>query len=209
MKLVKIASQDTITLQPAEIDLILSASQASLHTKELNRIYGEELADLASSPSFAALTFPAAGLFLRLDEWSSKDGVRGTSPLRSIEEIILHVCTSHRATNAMIRHAEKRRGPMELVFLPRDARMSTSREFRVFCAPPDGRVTAVSQYGWHQPSVYRDRDSGELDGLMQVVMDEIVRIHGEIMAEAKGERGGDMDGLLLRQGFTFDVMFVV
>ncbi|KAH6724274.1 hypothetical protein BKA61DRAFT_535769 [Leptodontidium sp. MPI-SDFR-AT-0119] len=194
-----------ITLTPPQTQLILDASQASLHTREPNRLYAEELADLQSA--FDTLSFPPEGFFLRLDECSPKDGVKGTSPLKSAEQIIFRLTTSHRATNAMTRQKEKNGGFVELVFLPYDAKMDTAKEFRVFCAPPDGRITVVSQYKWYKPSFLRTREPEVLDEMIAKIMHEILRIHGEIMAETMNGVGGAMDGLLLEQGFTFDVIF--
>lgn len=194
-----------IILTPPQTQLILDASQASLHTRELNRLYAEELADLKSA--FNSLSFPPEGFFLRLDECSPKDGVRGIAPLKSAEQIILRLTTSHRATNAMIRQRDKNGGFVELVFLPYNGKMDTAKEFRVFCAPPDGRITGVSQYKWHKPSFLTRKAPGEISRIVDTIMQDILRIHKEIMAEVGSDRGGAMDKLLLEQGFTFDVMF--
>ncbi|KAH7419380.1 hypothetical protein BKA64DRAFT_650670 [Cadophora sp. MPI-SDFR-AT-0126] len=194
-----------ITLTPPQTQLILDASQASLHTRELNRLYAEELSDLTSA--FHSLSYPPEGLFLRLDECSPKDGVKGTAPLKSAEQIILRLSTSHRATNAMIRQKDKNGGFVDLLFLPYNAKMDTAKEFRVFCAPPDGRVTAVSQYRWHKPSFLSNKAPGEIDEIVSVIMQDVLRIHGEVMPEAEAGSGGAMDELLLEQGFSFDVMF--
>ena len=194
-----------IILTPPQTQLILDASQASLHTRELNRLYAEELADLKSA--FGLLSYPPEGFFLRLDECSPKDGVKGTAPLKSAEEIILRLTTSHRATNAMIRQKEKNGGFVELVFLPYNGKMDTAKEFRIFCAPPHGRITGVSQYKWHKPSFLTRQAPGEISRIVEAIMQEILRIHEEIMTEVECDRGGAMDKLLLEQGFTFDVIF--
>ncbi|KAK0128501.1 hypothetical protein ONS95_000473 [Cadophora gregata] len=199
------ASIQHMTLTPPQTQLILDASQASLHTRELNRLYAEELATFKSA--FETLSFPPEGFFLRLDECSPKDGVKGTAPLKSAEQIILRLTTSHRATNAMIRQKEKNGGFVELVFLPYNAKMDTAKEFRVFCAPPDGRITVVSQYKWHKASFLSSKVPGEIDGVVGVIMEESLRIHAEIMADVEKGGGGEMDKLLLEQGFTFDVLF--
>ncbi|KAG4432829.1 hypothetical protein IFR05_011694 [Cadophora sp. M221] len=177
-----------ITLTPQQTQLILDASQASLHTREPNRLFAEELADLESA--FDTLSFPLKGFFLRIDECSPKDGVRGTSPLKSAEQIILRLTTSHRATNAMIRQKEKNGGFVELIFLPYDTKMDTAKEFRVFCAPPAGRITVVSQYKWHKRSFLSTREPEVLDEMIAEIMHEILRIHGEIMADAECGGGG-------------------
>ncbi|KAL2071930.1 hypothetical protein VTL71DRAFT_13165 [Oculimacula yallundae] len=196
-----------ITLTPPQTQLILDASSSSLHTREANRLYVEELADLSTSSTFTSLVFPPEGLFLRLDECSPKDGVKGTSPLRSPEEAILRLATSHRATNAMIRGERKFDGKTKLIFLTFDAKMDTAKEFRVFCAPPNGRITAVSQYKWHKPSVFREREPQARSSLMKTVMDGIQGVHKQILGEAIRGSGAAMDKLLLEQGFTFDVVF--
>lgn len=86
--------------------------------------------------------------------------------------------------------------------------MDTEKEFRVFCAPPDGRITGVSQYKWHAASVFTlTRTAEEVDALMRLIMDQIRGIHHQILGEAKKGEGGEMDKLLLKQGFSFDVMF--
>ncbi|CZT04202.1 uncharacterized protein RAG0_10744 [Rhynchosporium agropyri] len=51
------SSIQIITLTPAQSELILSASLASLHTREPNRLYTEELASLALSAHFTSLDF--------------------------------------------------------------------------------------------------------------------------------------------------------
>ncbi|CZS99227.1 hypothetical protein WAI453_008297 [Rhynchosporium graminicola] len=219
------SSIQIITLTPAQSELILSASLASLHTREPNRLYTEELASLALSAHFNSLDFPPEGLFLRLDECSAKDGVGGTTALRSVEEVILRLSTSHRATNAMVRWRDQYRESnaqedageadgsavsvgMELVFLPCDERMDTRREFRVFCAPRQGRITGVSQYRWHQPSFLSGENTEVVQKVTSEIMGEVVRIHEEILTEAWKEEAEAMDRLLLEQGFSFDVLFV-
>lgn len=194
----------TIALTKTQARLILEAAQSSLHTREPNRIYVEELAELALV--FATLIPPEGGLFLRLDACSPKDGVRGTSPLRYAEDIVLRLATSHRAVNS-IRACLESDEEVELFFLPFDGKMSTDKEYIVFCAPPDGRITAVSQYKWHKPNLFAERSDEEIERLMQMVMDGIQDAHQRILEEVKSGVGGEMDRLLLRQGFTFDVMF--
>jgi hypothetical protein len=44
----------------------------------------------------------------------------------------------------------------------------------------------------------------EIDGILGKIMNEIKLVHGEILSELGNE---DMDLLLLKQGFSFDVMW--
>lgn len=199
------ATIQTITLSPSQGRLLIEAAQTSLHTREPNRLLSEELSNLEHA--FSSLVFPSEGLFLRLDACSPKDGVRGVMPLRSIGEIILRITTSHRGTNSILRLLE-RKEDINFFFLPYNSGMDTSKEFRVFCAPPDGRITGVSQYKWHKPSVFMQNKSEEdVQQLVATAMKGILVAHGEMLAEARTSTGGEMDVLLLKQGFTFDVMF--
>ncbi|KAE8446279.1 hypothetical protein EG329_012365 [Mollisiaceae sp. DMI_Dod_QoI] len=194
----------TFILTTQDARLILDASKSSLHTREPNRIYAEELAELATS--LQSLNFPPEGLFLRLDACSPKDGVLGVRPLKSTEEIALRLTTSHRATNSILRCVERGDEGIELFFLPYDEKMRTEKEYRAFCAPSEGSVRGVSQYRWHKPNLFSSRPEEEIKEIMRKVMDGILSIHGEILDEVK-KRGGEMDKLLLEQGFSFDVMF--
>ncbi|KUJ21581.1 uncharacterized protein LY89DRAFT_681045 [Mollisia scopiformis] len=208
-----IAKSQNISLEQIQITnitskqarFILEAAQSSLHTREPNRLYAEELAELALS--FNTLNFTLKGLFLRLDACSAKDGVRGISPLRTAEEIVLRITTSHRATNSILRCLESGDEAFELFFLPFNEHMRTENEYRVFCAPPEGKITAVSQYRWHKPNFFSARPADEISRAMERIMNGAQEVHGNILDEVKGGNGGEMDKLLLQQGFTFDVMF--
>ncbi|KAH8803091.1 hypothetical protein F5884DRAFT_495874 [Xylogone sp. PMI_703] len=196
----------TISLSPSQARLLLAASQSSLHTRELNRMYAEELAD-DIAPSFSKLIFPTEGLFLRLDACSPKDGVGTTKPLRTVDEIILRLTTSHRAVKAITGMLNRDVPLIDLFFLPYNNRMRTDLEFRVFCAPPFARITGVSQYRWHQPSVFRDRPMDEVDAVLKKILEGIKQTREEILDEARTGRGGELDTLVPKQGFTFDVMY--
>jgi len=87
--------------------------------------------------------------------------------------------------------------------------MNTALEYRVFCPPTEqtqqSPISSVSQYKWHQPSIFQSRFPKEqVDNLLFHVMEEIRRVQKEIIEDLKDD---EMDQLLLRQGFSFDVMF--
>jgi len=87
--------------------------------------------------------------------------------------------------------------------------MSTALEYRVFCPQTEkGQeplISAVSQYKWHKPSIFQGRFSkDEVDALLVLIMTEIQRVHMEILDDLSGD---DMDQLLVRQGFSFDVLY--
>jgi hypothetical protein len=204
----------TIVLTPLQGKLLFDASSSSIHTKTLNRQYKEELEE-EIEPVFSGLVFPPEGLFIRLDACSPKDGKDGTRPLHTIADIVLRLTSSFRARNAIdaALHPEPHHVTGEvpvveginLYFLPFNEKMSTKHEYRVFCAPPNGEITAVSQYKWHTPLVFQDcYPMIEIDDILGKIMSGIKLVHAEILSQLGN---GDTDLLLLEQGFSFDVMW--
>ncbi|RFU33716.1 hypothetical protein B7463_g2606, partial [Scytalidium lignicola] len=196
----------TICLSQSQGRLLLDAAQSSLHTRKLNGMYAEELAD-DIVPVFSKLIFPPEGLFLRLDSCSPKDGTGTTKPLRTTEEIILRLTTSHRAMRAVTDLLRRDIPSIDLIFLPHNDRMKPDHEFRVFCAPPLAKIRGVSQYRWHEPFVFRGRPMDEVEDITKKVMKGIELIREEILEEAKTGKGGELDALVPKQGFTFDVIY--
>ncbi|KAK1759103.1 hypothetical protein QBC47DRAFT_371070 [Echria macrotheca] len=200
-----------VSLSPAQVRLIIEAAGASVHTRELNRAYAEDL-DMEIRPAFTSLVFPPSGLFMRLSACSTKDGARkkdGKISVCSPEEIVLQLTTSLRARTSLGNSLNAGHQHINVFFLPFDERMRTDCEYRVFCMPDSLRITAVSQYRWHKPWIFAQYEEGEKIKIAQTVMREIERIHRSILADLR-ELGGDgdgLDGLLRRQGFTFDVFF--
>ncbi|TVY55277.1 hypothetical protein LSUE1_G010273, partial [Lachnellula suecica] len=164
----------TTTLSRSQALTLLEASKVSLITRELSRTSREDLDEFVK-PAFSTLDFlgESGGLFLRLDACSAKDGVqtgRGTA-LYSVDEIILRVTTSERAMSAVRKVVEGDDAEgVRLIFLPRNPRMESKREYRVFCPPPMGGIAAVSQYKWHQASMFKDLPDEELSEVLETVM---------------------------------------
>jgi len=87
--------------------------------------------------------------------------------------------------------------------------MNTALEYRVFCPRTEigqeSKISVVSQYKWHRPSIFQQHFSKEeVDLVLVRIMKEIQRIHLEILDELKED---EMDVLLLKQGFSFDIMY--
>lgn len=91
---IPLSSIQIITLSASQTRLLLSAQKSSLLTGVMNRMYEEDLVDEIINPKLSTLTFPSSGLFLRLDMCSAKDGVGGSRPLKSMNEIVLKLLTS-------------------------------------------------------------------------------------------------------------------
>ncbi|KAF4342682.1 hypothetical protein FBEOM_3342 [Fusarium beomiforme] len=133
-----------VKFTPAQAKLIIAASATSIITGEHNRAYEEDINE-EIIPHLSSLKFPAEGLFMRLDHGSPKDGrqtVPGRLSLHSPNDIILRLTTSQRAQNEMRKILEEGSPTIDLNFLPFNKRMGSKREYRVYCAPAAGAITA-------------------------------------------------------------------
>ncbi|KAJ3460539.1 hypothetical protein MRS44_011406 [Fusarium solani] len=194
----------TARLSRAQARLLVDAS--SIITGELSRALEEDLKDEVAPP-FSSLHFPPEGLFMRLTGCSPKDG-RWRDPTRpslhSTDDIILRLTTSHRARNDIVNSLESRSETVDITLLPFNARMDSRREYRVFCCPITGNITAVSQYCWHKPWLFHCRPGTALKPVADKIWAGIVALHQQIMNDLKPD--AELDNLLLRQGFTFDIL---
>jgi hypothetical protein len=198
----------TVRLTRAQAKLLLAATEASLPAGHLNRLYREDLADELVAPALTRLTFPPEGLFLRLDECSPKDGA-GPLVLRSVGDVLLKLVTSVRARNALVHFFDGgKEDGFELFFLPFDERMAADREYRVFCRPGDGKVSAISQYRWHRAWRFSGAGEAEQERIVRRVREGAEEVSGLILAEvAKGGTEEEEKPLLLEQGFSFDLVY--
>ena len=57
------------------------------------------------------------------------------------------------------------------------------------------KITGISQYRWHKPSIFHERGEDELNGTVTGIWSEIQRIHGEVLAEARAGNGREMGEL--------------
>lgn len=195
-----------VKLKPAQVILLVQASNASILTGQLNRSLAEDLQEEVY-PAFSTLRFPYEGLFMRLDACSPKDGkttVPGQRSVHSVEDVVLMLTTSNRACNAMLRDIVAGTPEISIFFLPFDKKMDTKREYRVFCAPGSCRITAISQYSWHQPWLLSTRPN-----IMRNAAKDITKGAGLIrsMIVDHLDEETPQDKLLIEQGFTFDVAY--
>ncbi|KAI4595685.1 hypothetical protein KJ359_006675 [Pestalotiopsis sp. 9143b] len=196
----------TVTLNPSQGRLLVAAAAGSVQTGTINRMYAEELGE-DIIPAFSSLSFPPQGLFMRLDACSAKDGARrdpDKASLDSPQDVLHLLVTSTRARNAMVASLD-RGAPIVVYFLPFDARMGSANEYRVFCPPGGKKVSAISQYQWHKPWKLENEHLDFVFGHIRRVHTKTQMIRLHIIEELQA--GNEMDDLLLKQGFTFDVWF--
>ncbi|KAF7556458.1 hypothetical protein G7Z17_g1468 [Cylindrodendrum hubeiense] len=186
--------------------MLLDASARSI-TDQTNGAYEERFKDEVH-PAFSSLHFPDDGLFMRLNGYPLKDGkygAPGRRSLHSIQEIIFCLTRSERARNDMQTNIEGHSATIDLIFLPFNDRMASKHEYRVYCSPGKGAIAAVSQYCWHKPWIFSSLQSEEMNKTADAIWNGIVGIHQQIIGDL--DRTNELDALLLKQGYTFDVFY--
>ncbi|KAJ6465505.1 hypothetical protein C8R47DRAFT_1154861 [Mycena vitilis] len=201
----------TVTLTPYYAKTLLKASSVAMHTWKISNLHKDDLLD----PSPFDHLFPKSSVgegapltryFARYDAASPKDSPLD-APLTSASAIVDQLATSQRSHNS-ISDALERGNPVHIYFVHWDDLMDTRREYRVFCAPTSAyhprpaRVTAVSQYSWHKPSLLADLPRMQIETEITHLLAGIERIYNAILAYA-AENG--MEDSLNRDGFVFDV----
>ncbi|KAL3608091.1 hypothetical protein FPOAC2_03084 [Fusarium poae] len=123
---------------------------------------------------------------MRLDACSPKDGrqtVPGRLSLHSPNDIIIRLTTSQRVRSEMMKSLEEGKPIVKLFFLPFIDRMGSTREYRVYCAPVMGTITAVSQYCWHQPWFFTTQNQENSRKVASNIWGGIQKIHQDIMED--------------------------
>ncbi|KAJ7104666.1 hypothetical protein C8R44DRAFT_807665 [Mycena epipterygia] len=121
--------------------------------------------------------------------------------------VVDQLATSQRSHNSLS-DALALDSPIHIYFMPWDETMDTRREYRVFCAPTSeynprpNRVTPISQYSWHKPSLLAELPREQIEAEMNHLLEGIERIHGEIIAYSV--KNGTKESLD-KEGFVFDV----
>ena len=77
--------------------------------------------------------------------------------------------------------------------------MKTGFEYRVYCAPPAGKIAAISQYTWHAPCYHASATRHDQEAIANRLLENCQALHQEIM----GHRA--MTEVLRNRGFVFDM----
>jgi hypothetical protein len=198
-----------ISLSRTQIKVLVNAAAASIHTRELNRSYAEDLEDEVY-PAFKELTFPPEGLFTRLGACSPKDGAQltpGKLSIHSVEDIVLRITTSARTWSALTNILNSDAEEGHAYFLPFEAGMRSEREYRVFCVPSSLDISAVSQYKWHKPWIFGHENKDEMTNKALNILSGIQKVHAEIVAYMQAHHDKELESFIRSQGFTFDVLY--
>ncbi|KAJ6562824.1 hypothetical protein DFH09DRAFT_490566 [Mycena vulgaris] len=200
----------TLTLTPYYAKTLLNASTVAMLTGRISNLHKDDLLDPSPFdnlfPKLAAAEAVPPRYFARYDAASPKDSPLN-APLTSPSAVVAQLAMSQRSHNALS-DALALDSPIHIYFMPWDETMDTRREHRVFCAPTSeynprpNRVTAVSQYSWHKPSLLAELPREQIEAEMNHLLEGIERIHGEIIAySVKNDTKESLD----KEGFVFDV----
>ena len=147
--------------------------------------------------------------FIRLDACSLKDALQGTGPARDRVDLWTRLATSARGMEgARDMLAQNPAQSVNMWLLPWQDSMRVEFEYRVFCPPPLSseatkrtRISAISQYRWHQQWVH----APSLDGPVSQSFDAVGFVRA---CESLLDRILDCDGMteeIRQRGFVFDV----
>lgn len=124
--------------------LFLEATTNTVHTGVIGLDY-HEVVSAEIFPIFEHISFPPEGLSVRLDGCTPMDGDRGNCAVRNATETIIRLGSSKRSRvliGAALR-TEGIAGGLLIFFTPFNSALLTDHRYRVFCASPDGRMTAI------------------------------------------------------------------
>ena len=139
--------------------------------------------------------------FIRLDTCSSKDALYGHGPVCDSKDLWTRLATSGRAGEGIKAMLSRHRNRPVYVYLLRwDCTMQPKLEYRVFCAPGSGKISAISQYKWHERWYHYKKSTKERDEIVKGVYEGIKVIHDQIMHHPA------MTEHMKKRGFVFDVV---
>ena len=182
---------------------LIYASQVGLHLGRVSAGDAEDLADAFPKKTVRGDSLKnliQGKFFTRLDTCSLKDAIIGEGPIRSVRDLWMRLATSARGMTG-IRDLRKHDSsmPLFMYLLPWKHGMKTDLEYRIYCAPPTGKIAAISQYKWHAPWYHAARTRSEQEGIIQRLHEGCKVLHQKIMAHPA------MIEKLKSRGFVFDV----
>ncbi|KAJ6557979.1 hypothetical protein B0H19DRAFT_1149352 [Mycena capillaripes] len=165
----------TLTLTPYYAKTLLNASTVAMLTGKISNLHKDDLLD----PSPFDNLFPklaaaeaAPPRYFARYDAASPKDSPLNAPLTSPSAVVAQLATSQRSHNSL--------------------------EYN----PRPSRVTAVSQYSWHKPSLLAELPREQIEAEMNHLLEGIERIHGEIIAySVKNDTKESLD----KEGFVFDV----
>ncbi|CAG9987372.1 unnamed protein product [Clonostachys byssicola] len=197
------ATVQFVRLSRRQGHVLLEASGNAMLTGQFNRATVEKIREEVY-PAFSELFIPSQGLFVRLEFSSPKDATPQNMILSPMD-VCLRLATSQMAMSEMRKTLLSGSLTVKLIFFPYNPRIRIERQYRVYCQPDTGRVTAISQQDWSKKWRFAELCKEEQNAVVEEIWMGIWKIHQAITGRLDIKT--EMDALMLKQGFTFDVYY--
>lgn len=127
-----------VPLTSEEINILVEAGRIGIVTLKRPSLFEEEL--IALEEKINEKITSTEGLFVRINQCSTKDGMYGVNPVFTAREIVNGIITSHRCFYNLKNYTEN-----NIFIVPWDKNWhENGHEWRVFCFK--GKITAISQH---------------------------------------------------------------
>ncbi|KAL8896337.1 MAG: hypothetical protein Q9207_007756 [Kuettlingeria erythrocarpa] len=138
--------------------------------------------------------------FARLNTCSLKDAMTGSGPVNDIDDLWKRLATSMRAAAGIQALRAASDEPVYLYLLKWNDKMLSELEYRVFCAPQSGEITAISQYHWFDKWIHSGKTEQRRNEIAKRMFEKAKNIHQRIMHHPA------MTEDLKKRGFVFDIL---
>lgn len=143
----------------------------------------------------------AGRYFARLDTCSLKDALVGNGWVKDSGDLWKRLATSMRAAAGLqAMKAAYGDQPTYLYLLKWNDKMRPSLEYRIFCAPGSGSISAISQYRWFEQWYHSGEPRQRQNEIAKRVYSNAKLLHQQILVHPA------MTDDLKRRGFVFDIL---
>ena len=183
---------------------VIHASNVGLQMGSISEDDGEDLAVAFRRKTTGGSTLEdlikIKRFFVRLDTCSLKDAIIGKGPIQSVQDLWMRLATSARGM-AGIRdlRSDDPLTPIYMYLFPWKDDIKTELGYRVYCAPPTGKIAAISQYKWHAPWYNASAAKKDQEAIANRLLESCQVLHQEIMGHPA------MTEILRNRGIVFDV----
>ena len=183
---------------------VIHASKLGLQMGKISKDDAEDLAEAFLRKTTGGSTLEdlikTKKFFVRLDTCSLKDAIIGKGSIQSVQDLWMRLATSARGM-AGIRDLRLHDSlkPIYMYLFPWKDDIKNEFEYRVYCAPPTGKIAAISQYEWHAPWYHVSAATHYQEAIANRLLENCQGLHQEIMGYPA------MTEVLRNRGFVFDV----
>ena len=183
---------------------LIKASKVDLQMGGISGDNGEDLAEAFPKSTTGGNTpedlIKTKRFFVRLDTCSLKDAIIGKGPIQNVQDLWMRLATSARGMRGIRDlRLHDTSTPIYMYLFPWKDDTKTELKYRVYCAPPTGKIAAISQYNWHAPWYPASAAKKDQEAIANGLLENCQALHQEIMGHPA------MTEALKNRGFVFDV----